>query len=302
CELVLSEVAGLMQDALAETAVEDAVAARFGEGGFLLACTSADDALLESLATCVRATIAGHAFDAAGRAVRLRSSIGICALRHGFTDAAALLNAAERSTREARAHASGIHRFEPPRHLEREQESALVVLLREAVESDAFELLYQPIVAVQGGEQAQYQALVRLRDDSGRLHSAAEIVPLAERADLIVDLDRWVLTQAMRVIEQRQAGHRPVRLFVSQSTQTLATRDQAEWLAGQIEARKLPNGTLIIELRTEEAALQLEAVRAFCTALVPHGVQFCLSQFEYQAEREHLLEQLPVDFIKLGAR
>ena len=297
-EQVFGEVAMLLQTEIGE----HGVATRFGDGGFVLVCTGTDDAELEALAGRIRSTIAGHAFSAGNRAVRLRSSVGICAFRHGFADAAALLNAAERSTRDARAHATGVHRFEPPRRAEQEMEAALVTLLRDAVEGDAFELLYQPIVAVQGGEQAQYQTLVRLRDDSGRLHPAAEIVPLAERADLIVDLDRWVMTQALRVIEQRHAEHRPIRLFVSQSPQTLATRDQADWLAGQIEARKLPNGTVIIELRSDEVGGNLASVHAFCSALVPHGVQFCLSQFEHDASREQLLEQLPVDFIKLAPK
>ena len=297
-EQVFADVASLVQAELGG----HGIAARFGDGGFVLVCTALDDARLDALATGLRAAIAGHAFSAGNRALRLRGSIGICAFRHGFADAAALLNAAERSTREARAHDTGVHRFEPPRRAEQELESALITLLRDAVEGDAFELLYQPIVAVQGGEQAQYQTLVRLRDDAGRLHLAAEIVPLAERADLIVDLDRWVLTQALRVIEQRHAEHRPVRLFVSQSPQTLGMRDQGDWLAGQVEARKLPNGTLILELRADEVGGQLASVHAFCAAMVPHGVQFCLSNFELDAEREQLLEQLPVDFVKLAPK
>ena len=298
-EQVFADVGTVLQAAAGE---RDAMVTRLGEGGFLVLCPGCDDAALDALASAIRVAIAGHAFTAGTRALRLRPSIGVCAFRHGFADAAALLNAVERSTREARAREDGIQRFEPPRRAEQERETQLVALLRDAVEGDAFELLYQPIVAVQGGEQAQYQALVRLRDDAGRLHSAGEIVPLAERADLIVDMDRWVLTQAMRVIEQRQAEHRPVRLFVSQSPVTLATRDHAEWLAAQVEARKLPNGTLIVELRADELSAQRDLVAAFCSALVPHGVQFCLSHFEHGREQEALLGQLPVDFVKLAPR
>src|SRR5690606_5111070 len=295
-EALFAEVGRLLRAELGERGI----GTRFGEGTFLLFCDGAAGEALDALAVALRGAIAGHAFDAGGRPLRLRSSIGVCTLRHGFADAGALLNAAERSAREARAHEAGIRRFEPPRRAEQEREGALVALLRDAVEGDAFELLYQPIVAVQGGEHAQYQTLVRLRYDAGRPQAAAELGPLAERADLIADIDRWVLTQALRVIEQRHATHRPVRLFVSQSPQTLAMPDQAEWLAAQIEARKLPNGTLIIELRADEVGVQEDAVLAFCTALVPHGVQFCLSHFEHDAERERLLERLPVDFVKLA--
>jgi EAL domain-containing protein (putative c-di-GMP-specific phosphodiesterase class I) len=43
-------------------------------------------------------------------------------------------------------------------------------------------------------------------------------------------------------------------------------------------------------------------VREFCAALVPSGVRFCLSRFERGLEGDGVLEQLPVDYIKLGSK
>jgi EAL domain-containing protein (putative c-di-GMP-specific phosphodiesterase class I) len=229
-------------------------------------------------------------------------SVGVCAFRHGFADAGALLNAAERASREARGRERGVHRFEPPKRIEDEMAAALTIAIRAAVEHDGFELLYQPIVALQGGEEAQYQTLLRLRDDGGRLHTAAEIVPLAARANLIVEVDRWVLTHSLRVLEQRRAEHRPVRLFVSQAATSLTAPGQAAWLAAQLQARRLEGHALVIELALDDIASRIDAVKDFCAATVPLGVRFCLSRFEGGLEGDSVLEQLPVDYIKLASK
>ena len=82
-------------------------------------------------------------------------------------------------------------------------------------------MLYQPVVAVAGNDLPQCQTLLRLRDSSGKLHSAAEVIPMAERSGLIVDIDRWVMMQSLALISDQHAEQKSLRLFVTQSPLTL---------------------------------------------------------------------------------
>jgi hypothetical protein len=82
-----------------------------------------------------------HPFSAQGHPLRLRVSVGACALRHRFADAGELLNAVERTAREARTHERGVKRYEPLKPTEAIREAALVdqmdhpcLLLSEVVE------------------------------------------------------------------------------------------------------------------------------------------------------------------------
>ena len=213
-----------------------------------------------------------------------------------------MLNAAERCAREARGSESGVLRFDPPQRGEAEAEDSLTALVRQAIDRDGFELLFQPIVAVQGSEESQFQTLLRLRDDQGRLHTAAEIIPIAERADLMADVDRWVMSQAMRMIELRRQAGNQVRLFVNQSATTLASAGHADWIAHQLRVRNIRGSELTLELTLEDVDTYLDAVVAFCEALIPTGVHFCLSRFETGSRGDVVLEKLPVDFVKLSAR
>ena len=163
-------------------------------------------------------------------------------------------------------------------------------------------MLYQPIVAVAGGEDSRYQTLLRLDTSSGKRMTAAEVVPAAERSGFIVEIDRWVLREAIaRIAKARRQGG-SMMLFVTQSPYTLAHGGQAEWLRNELRALDVPGASLVIELRLGDAAVHTGTLREFCSAMVADGVQFCLSQFEPGPEVESLMEQLPLALIKLAGK
>nr|WP_225444378.1 EAL domain-containing protein [Pseudomarimonas arenosa] len=304
-KLGLSHVEGLLGEA--GTMISEALdgvefACRYGDGCFVAVCPERPDGSMESVATEVRNLLRSHSFSVAGRPVRLRVSVGVAPFRFGFADAGSLLNAAERCAREARASETGVLRFDPPKRGESEAQDSLTALVRQAIDRDGFELLYQPIVAVQGSEESQFQTLLRLRDDQGRLHTAAEIIPTAERADLMADVDRWVMNQALRMIELRRQAGNPVRLFVNQAATTLASAGHSDWIAHQLRVRNIPGTELTLELTLEDIDTYLDAIVEFCEALIPSGVHFCLSRFETGNRGDVVLEKLPVDFVKLSAR
>ncbi len=297
-EQLLTEVGSQVSQGLAE----GELACRYSDGCYVVYSHERDEAALERLALDLRNGLITHPFKAEGKPLRLRAVVGVASFRHNFADAGAMLNAAERASREARSGDRGVHRFAPAQRAAEAQTSALLSLIRNAIDTDGFELLYQPIVALQGGDDAQYQSLLRLRDDHGRLHPAAAIVPLAESADLILEVDRWVLTQAIRMIDQRRSSSRPVRLFVSQSTGSLLAPGQSEWIRAQLAARQVPGESLVLELPLEDVEARVDAVDAFCRELMPLGVQFCLSRFDGEQSAEALLKRLPLSFVKIAPK
>lgn len=276
--------------------------ARYGDASFIVFAPEQDEAALEPLAVDLRRTLGEHSFQIDRKPVRLRALVGACALASTFPDASTLLNAAERACHQARGSESGVRLHRPQQHPELAREKALLALIERAIAAGGFELQYQPIVAVQGGDEAQYQALLRLRDDAGGLHPAAELIPLAERHGLMVDIDRWVMEQALAVLERSRHTMRPLRLFVSQSALTLAARDQIQWLRERMRRQGAPASALVIEIRLDDAILNTDSVQAFCAALVADGVQFCLSQCEGGSDGLALLERLPLGYVKLAPK
>ncbi|MFP5374840.1 MAG: EAL domain-containing protein [Gammaproteobacteria bacterium] len=277
-------------------------ATRLNDNAFLVFAHEAESERLEDLARGLRDAIARHAFEIEGEPLKLRTAIGHVALRHGFTEAGTALEAAEQALRLARLSPIGLAGYQPPANPDAERGRELAAGLRAALAEDRFELAFQPIVAVAGGEEAQYQALLRLRDGDGQLHTAAQIVPAAEAAGLLHDIDRWVLERAVATLRSRGAEQRPLRLFVSQSPRTLARDCYGEWLAACIAEHGVDGPSLVIDVPMADALIHSVTLRQFCEQMVASGVQFCLSRFQHGEEGDALMAQLPLGYVRLAAR
>ena len=296
-EILLGDVSRLLTQHAGELPTT-----RFGDGSWLLLDGGREELALDSLATELRATLMGHVFQALGHPLRLRIAAGVAAFKHGFADAGAMINAVEKVAREARTQDRGVRRYEPPRSTEAVKEAALLEMVRDALDKDTLVLLYQPVVAVAGGDVSQYQALLRLRDANGKLRPAAEVIPMAERSSLIVEIDRWVMQQALALIRERHEEGQQLRLFVTQSPLTLGAAGQAAWLKHEISSNGIPGDGLVIEVRLDDAAVHAATVRQFCDAMATTRVQFCLGQFEAGVDAATLCSQLPLSFVKLARK
>ena len=89
-----------------------------------------------------------------------------------------------------------------------------------ALEEGTMRLFAQPIVDLRTGEAVRHELLIRLRDPQAPPLSPADFLPAAERTDLVLELDRWVLQRAVRArppVARRRRGcgsrstSRPVR-------------------------------------------------------------------------------------------
>ncbi|MFC7301970.1 EAL domain-containing protein [Cognatiluteimonas weifangensis] len=273
--------------------------ARLNDNAFLVFAPDGAPAP-ETLARTLRDGINHPPFEMDGMPQRLRTAIGYSTLQHGFADAGAVLDAVEQAARAARAEPIGLAAYVPPARTDASAD--LVEAMRAGLHGGAFELLFQPVVAVAGGEEAQFQALLRMRQADGRVHSAGVLVPAAEAAGLMPDIDRWVLQQAIDLLHRRREERHPVRLFVSQSPHTLARDLHAAWLLEMISSHAIDGPSLVIDLRLDDALVHSITLRQFCDQLMPAGVQFCLSQYAHGADAEALLSQLPLGYMRLAPR
>jgi EAL domain-containing protein (putative c-di-GMP-specific phosphodiesterase class I) len=174
--------------------------------------------------------------------------------------------------------------------------------MRLAMAQNRLSLLYQPIVAVAGGEESRYQTLLRLDTSSGNRMTAAQVIPAAERSGFIVEIDRWVLREAIKRVAAANADGRQIMMFVTQSPYTLAHPNQAQWIADELHRMGVPGAALVIEIRLDDTLVHSGSLRGFCQQAADLGIHFCLSQFEPSADTDGILDQLPLSLIKLSRK
>ena len=139
------------------------------------------------------------------------------------------------------------------------------VCIGRAIDGRAGAICVNPAAIHAGGVEHETILTVASNDDDTAIS--------AERGDFIGDIDRWVLQASLKLVRDRRAEGRPLRLFVTQSALTLADPAQATWLKSELAAHDVPGNSLVIELRLEDAAIIAATVRAFCDQLVDDGVQ-----------------------------
>ncbi len=294
-EQLLTDASSRISEAAAGHAVS-----RLSDSIYLVhAADLAADQLPES-ARALRDALGREGFSANDEAVRLRAFVGYTTLAHGYGDASSALAAAERALREARAQLIGIAGYQPPR--QRDHDQAMAESVRQALADNRFQLAFQPVVAVAGGEEAQFQTLLRLRQADGSLLPAGDFLPAADAADLMQDIDQRVLELAVTVLHQRSEAGKTVRLFVSQSARSLARDGHAAHVLGMLAAYGVEGSRIVIDVRQDEALIHALALREFCDAMVPAGVQLCLGQYQAGREADALLGQLPLGYVRLAPR
>ncbi len=238
--------------------------ARLNDNSFLMLARDLDDERdLEQQAKNLRNGLAQHAFLVlASETVHLRSSVATPHCGAQFEDAGSALEATERK-RPARPSATGcIAAYVPAASVNEEERITFV--------DGQLELAYQPIVAVAGNEQAQYQVLLRLRQPDGTLLSAGQVVPAAETAGVIANLDQQVKEHDTGPAAQYRNATPSMRLFVSQSPRTLRARSILAvgcWTPSR--GHGVEGSSLIIDLRLGDALIHTVTLQDFCKSSCP---------------------------------
>lgn len=273
--------------------------ARLSDTAFLVLVNGKAQGELDAYARSLRDGVGYQDFKIEEETLRLRCTVGYTQLNHDFQDAGAALAAAEEASREAHGSPIGIAAYVPP---EKVETSGLADELRAALNGgEGLYLAFQPIVAVAGGEDAQFQVLVRMLGPDGTVRRAGEFLAVAQTAGLMPQLDRWVMERSLELLQKRRSESRPMRLLVSQAPQTLGQDSYAGWLQEALARYNVEGPSLIIDLRLNDAIVHVVSLQQFCEQMVPAGVQFCLSQYRSNEDSNQLLQELPLGYLRLSA-
>lgn len=281
-------------------AIASGPTARLNDNSFLTLVDNGDDSLLETGARQLRDGV-GQPLDLGGMPLRLRAAIAWISLATHAVDEP--IEALDRTLRRARTEQSGLAGFQRQAQATHREEEAAA--LQAALRDGGLELAFQPIVAVAGGDEAQFQVLLRMRGEDGQLHSAAELIADAEAAGLLGQVDQWVMAQALALLRPGNGsagGNKLSRLFVSQSPQAIAADPVGERLRAALDAAEIEPGALVIDLRLDDALVHGLSLAEYCGPLAAHGVCFCLSRYSPGNDASALLRHLPLAFLRLAPR
>jgi EAL domain-containing protein (putative c-di-GMP-specific phosphodiesterase class I) len=176
---------------------------------------------------------------------------------------------------------------------EQVEASSEVERIRDALAEDRFVLYAQPIIDVTSGETVQHELLIRLRDSSGAIVLPREFLTAAEESGLIVDIDRWVVRQAVWLAK---AGH---AVELNLSAHSLSGPGLIDDFRNELERTSTDPSLIVVEL-TETALLADEqTAELFIERVTALGCKLALDDFGTGYGGFTYLKRLPVDFLKI---
>jgi PAS domain S-box-containing protein len=168
------------------------------------------------------------------------------------------------------------------------------IRVREAVRESKLVLHSQPILDLNTNEVHQEELLVRMRGGRGveDLVMPGEFLPPAERFGLVQEIDRWVVSEAVKLAKERVVE-------VNLSGKSIGDADLIRFIEEQIRNEGVEPANLIFEITETAAAENLETARDFAWRLRGLGCGFALDDFGTGYGTFAYLKHLPVTFIKI---
>lgn len=288
---------------LSEMLEETDLLARLGGDEFAILLEDLGDR--DRAVTVAETTIAALSspFSLSRHEVFINASIGIAYGDRDTEKPEYLLRDADTAMYRAKGSGKGRYRvFDPHMHREAIALLHLENDLRRAIEREEFIIHYQPIVSLQTGKIAGFEALVRWQHPQRGLVSPAEFIPLAEETGLIAQIDLWVLERAWDESRRWQRygnGGQPLLVSVNLSVPLFAQPSLTDRIDRIMETRKLDPQYLKLEI-TETAILEdRTSAKNTIDTLRSRQIQLSIDDFGTGYSSLSYLHELPVDTLKI---
>ena len=123
----------------------------------------------------------------------------------------------------------------------------------------------------------------------------SEFIPPAERNDLLWQIDRWVVRAAAKFAARTQPGC----LFVRLSEASAIDTSLLDWLDEQLRSIRVEPSQICVQITEDAAARHPKTVPLLASGLRSRGMRFALEHFGAGLDPLHLLQTLPMDFVKI---
>lgn len=173
---------------------------------------------------------------------------------------------------------------------------------REALEANALDLHYQPLINLQSGLVAGFEALARWNDSKRGAVSPLEFIALAEEVGLIIPLGEWALTKACKQLKSWiDDDPMAASLFmaVNVSSSHILNGNIAALTRDALAKSGLDGSNLKLELTESTIMENSDIARNILLDLKTYGISLAVDDFGTGYSSLSYLSRIPADTIKI---
>ncbi|MEO0868873.1 MAG: EAL domain-containing protein, partial [Cyanobacteria bacterium J06642_11] len=299
---LLQQVTGLIKKQIRQI---DTLARLGGDefGLILYSCTLKD---AFAIAENIRSVIQNFQFSWEDITFHIGVSIGLVVLDIDIPNVVMAMNAADAACYQAKAKGRDrvqIYEADDVNILQQRGQQQWSLRIKSALACDRFCLYAQPVNSTQSDPGVQhYELLLRMIGEDGKLIPPDQFIPAAERYDLIVAIDSWVVTYVLEHLANSGLAQANTLYMINLSGASLGDETFLKFFIDTLAASKLPAQSICIEITETAAVRNLTQVAEFMRRLQQLGISFALDDFGSGMSSFAYLKSLPIDYVKIDGK
>jgi diguanylate cyclase (GGDEF)-like protein len=242
-------------------------------------------------------------FNVDGHEVFATASIGIALGTKDREQPEDLLRDADTAMYRAKALGKQRHVvFDQTMHTKVVERLRLETDLRKALQRDEFKVHYQPIIVLETGKIAGFEALVRWQHPERGPILPSAFIPVAEETGLILPLGLWVLRAACRQLHDwhsRSPELASLIMSVNLSSKQLAQPDLVEQIDQILRDTSIAPPYLKLEITESVIMEHPNSAAEVLKSLKERGIQLSLDDFGTGYSSLSYLHRFPIDTLKV---
>ncbi|SHF67082.1 diguanylate cyclase (GGDEF) domain-containing protein [Streptoalloteichus hindustanus] len=287
----------LLASTLREHLAADQMIARLGGDEFAVVLPGASVAEGKEAAENLSTAVAALPVAAAGATTRMTVSVGVAQYSRGDGWEGVLANADLALYASKSAGRNRVTVYESGYYDDTAKRVSVLDRVRAALENGGLALHAMPMVDLRDGRVVGHELLLRLEDGQVPAPGPAEFLPAAERSDLVLEIDRWVLGQAIDALVAHPDPE--LRFDVNVSGRTLEDPDFACFVLDRLAHAGVTPGRLGLEITETAAVTNLEAAQVLARRLRAAGCRITLDDFGSGFGSFVHLKHLPITGLKI---
>lgn len=299
-DVLIKDIARLIENTLHD----EALLARLGGDEFGVIYTDVDANEVYLNAVKILNAVQAYRFMWDNRIFNLGVSIGMVVCEDTEVNAGQYLSMADAACYFAKEQGRNqVHRYnKDDESMQRYQrELDWVSSINNALEEGRFELYYQSLRPLnQTTDGHYYEVLLRLREKDGNLVEPANFLPTAERFEMNVNVDKWVVTNTFKWLSENPEHLAELkRCSINLNCHSLADRDFTLFILNAFETFNIPYSKVCFEVIESVAIIKMEDTLSFMRTFNRLGCSFALDDFGSGFSSYSYLKSLPVSQVKI---
>ena len=300
CDVLIADVAQIISTSIDP----EFTVARFGAYSYVCLGKINEKTRVEASATQIQQLVEQHISEIGEQTIAATCSVAIVFIdENSPNNSNAIVSRAEKTCDEVQSRGGNKAETYVPKagEMTRDEEDGITAtLIKEALNQNRIQGLYQPIVGVKGQSGERYQSSIEIANAEGKLLATKEYRSAAERTGTAKMLDRWKILHAIKKVSETHRQSRDIEFFIPLSADSVQDAGLALWVSENITKAKINGHQLVFMLNEAQVLSQLKAARNLTKALKQFNCQFAIDEFGTGLNPFQLVKHIDANYVRVN--